>query len=232
MNSISKMISSVHSTLVFLTGLILLAALPAVEGYLLAWAYGRHHASDSVEDDTAINHPRNVYSRDTSSSRTRDENGTPEDEALEVCKSDKACGRGFFCDRHYGECIPHRHELEPCRRDGHCNRGLECRFGTCQQIIKSGRVGARCKNDKDCGEGMCCAKQHGESVCKARLPLNAKCYVPAGGMEYTIDSICPCMEGLTCRRTPQVRREEELVWQFWTDYDHMRCTPIRPLPGQ
>ncbi|XP_038077930.1 dickkopf-related protein 3-like [Patiria miniata] len=222
------MVPSLNSIIAFGL-LILLTVLPAVEGYLLAWAYGRQLASGSVEDDAALNHPRNVYGRDTSSaSRTRDENGTSEDE-LRVCKSDKACGRGFFCDRHYGECLPHHQELEPCRRDGHCDRGLECRFGTCQEAIKSGNVGARCKNDKDCGDTMCCAKQHGESVCKARLPLDAKCYVPAGGVEYTIDSICPCMDGLTCRRTRE-RREEELVWQFWTDYDHMRCSPIHLSP--
>ena len=69
--------------------------------------------------------------------------------------------------------------------------------------------GARCKNDKDCGNNMCCAKQHGESVCKAKLPIGAKCYVPEGGVEYVIDTICPCEEGLVCKATATARQDRE-----------------------
>ena len=60
---------------------------------------------------------------------------------LEVCKSDRTCGRGLYCDYHYGNCVQHKLELEPCRRDGHCDRGLECRFGTCQKVLKLGMEG-------------------------------------------------------------------------------------------
>ncbi|XP_071803734.1 dickkopf-related protein 3-like [Asterias amurensis] len=220
---------TVTLSFLFACGLVVITALPAVEGYFLAWTYGRHSGTSSdasIEDDTRINHPRNVYNR-----ATRDDNATTEDELLEVCQSDRTCGRGLYCDNHYGNCVQHKLELEPCRRDGHCDRGLECRFGTCQKVLKLGMEGARCKNDKDCGDNMCCAKQHGESVCKRKLPLNAKCYVPEGGVEYTIDSICPCVDGLVCRRTHQ-SREEDFVWQFWTDYDHMRCTALHAAPSK
>ena len=67
------MASSVYVLLAL--SLISLTALPAVEGYLLAWTYG------TLEDDTTIKHPRNVHNRPTAtSSGTRDDNGTTEEE--------------------------------------------------------------------------------------------------------------------------------------------------------
>lgn len=59
--------------------------------------------------------------------------------------------------------------------------------------------GARCKVDKDCGASMCCARHHGEQVCKRRLVRGESCYVPDGGLAFSINQICPCDEGLLCR---------------------------------
>ena len=60
-------------------------------------------------------------------------------------------------------------------------------------------LGARCKLDRDCGESMCCARHHGEQVCKRRLIRGESCYVPDGGLAFSINQICPCDEGLLCR---------------------------------
>lgn len=65
---------------------------------------------------------------------------------------------------------------------------------TCLSVL-----GARCKLDRDCGESMCCARHHGERVCKRRLVLGESCFVPDGGLAFSINQICPCGEGLLCR---------------------------------
>ena len=59
--------------------------------------------------------------------------------------------------------------------------------------------GARCQVDRDCGPAMCCARHHGEKVCKRRLVGGESCYVPVGGLAFSINQICPCDEGLLCR---------------------------------
>lgn len=68
-------------------------------------------------------------------------------------------------------------------------------------------LGARCKADRDCVGSMCCARHHGEQVCKRRLTLGESCYVPDGGLAFSINQICPCDEGLLCRekKLPQWR---------------------------
>ncbi|KAG8008765.1 Beta-tectorin [Nibea albiflora] len=116
-----------------------------------------------------------------------------------VCDHDRACGRGFSCDRHFGLCVPLRGEGHYCRRDAQCVRGLSCMFGKCHRSIPNGQEGARCKVDRDCGASMCCARHHGEQVCKRRLIRGESCYVPAGGLAFSINQICPCDEGLLCR---------------------------------
>ena len=59
-------------------------------------------------------------------------------------------------------------------------------------------VGARCKRDSDCTGGQCCARQHGEKVCKSKLPEGALCYIPEGGLQYLLNELCPCDSGLIC----------------------------------
>src|SRR5689334_21664154 len=59
-------------------------------------------------------------------------------------------------------------------------------------------LGSRCAADEECSSNMCCARQHGERVCKPRLRLGQRCYVPDGGLAYSLNEICPCSAGLIC----------------------------------
>nr|XP_027223902.1 uncharacterized protein LOC113816081 [Penaeus vannamei] len=115
---------------------------------------------------------------------------------LRLCTNDRVCGRGQFCDQHYGVCRDHVTEGHECRRDAMCEGGYACMFGLCQKRIKRGREGARCRKERDCGAGMCCARRHGEQVCQRRVPLGHKCYVPEGGLDYSMNQLCPCESGL------------------------------------
>ncbi|XP_005794774.1 dickkopf-related protein 3-like isoform X3 [Xiphophorus maculatus] len=125
-----------------------------------------------------------------------------------ACDSDRTCGRGFSCDRHFGLCVPLRGEGQYCRRDTQCVRGLLCMFGMCHRSIPNGQEGSRCKADRDCGPLMCCARHHGEMVCKKRLARDESCYVPDGGLAFSINQICPCEEGLLCRENSRQNRRE------------------------
>uniref|UniRef100_A0A3Q1F5Z5 Dickkopf N-terminal cysteine-rich domain-containing protein n=1 Tax=Acanthochromis polyacanthus TaxID=80966 RepID=A0A3Q1F5Z5_9TELE len=120
-----------------------------------------------------------------------------------VCEHDRVCGRGFYCDRHFGLCVPLRAEGFYCRRDSQCVRGLSCMFGKCHRSVPTGHEGSRCKVDRDCGPSMCCARHHGELVCKRRLVDGESCFVPDGGLAFSINQICPCDEGLLCRENPE-----------------------------
>ncbi|XP_030630932.1 dickkopf-related protein 3-like [Chanos chanos] len=127
---------------------------------------------------------------------------------LVPCEHDRACGKGFSCDRHFGRCVPLRQEGQYCRRDAQCVRGLSCMFGRCHRSIPEGQEGARCKVDRDCGASMCCARHHGEMVCKRRLALGESCFVPDGGLAFSINQICPCAESLLCRGNGEPPRRE------------------------
>ncbi|KAJ8284363.1 hypothetical protein COCON_G00032130 [Conger conger] len=138
-----------------------------------------------------------------------------------VCDHDRACGRGLSCDRHFGLCVPLKQAGQYCRRDAQCVRGLSCMFGKCHRSIPEGQEGARCKVDRDCEGSMCCARHHGEQVCKRRLVRGESCFVPDGGLAFSINQICPCDEGLLCRSGPETpRRETEFVYRHdgtsWT----------------
>ncbi|XP_062331070.1 dickkopf-related protein 3-like [Osmerus eperlanus] len=125
-----------------------------------------------------------------------------------VCDHDRICGRGFSCDRHFGKCVPLRGEGLYCRRDAQCVRGLSCMFGKCQRRIPEGQEGARCKVDRDCGDTMCCARHHGEQVCKRRLTRGESCFVPDGGLAFSLNQICPCDDGLLCRGNAKPQQRE------------------------
>ncbi|CAH2292551.1 dickkopf-related 3-like [Pelobates cultripes] len=122
-----------------------------------------------------------------------------------TCDNDRACGRGLFCDRHFGLCMALRHEGQFCRKDSQCVRGLGCMYGKCQQIIPDGHEGSRCKQDKDCAPSMCCARHHGEMICKRKLPAGDSCFVPDGGLAFSMNQLCPCEEGLICSSTLRKR---------------------------
>ena len=62
-------------------------------------------------------------------------------------------------------------------------------------------LGARCgaSLSGECGAGLCCVRVHGERMCRSRLRLMQRCYVPRGGLDYSLNELCSCAEGLVCR---------------------------------
>lgn len=54
---------------------------------------------------------------------------------------DKQCGKGRFCDLHYGVCRTEKSPGFACRRDRMCGKGLACMFGRCQAKIATGEEG-------------------------------------------------------------------------------------------
>ncbi|UXI22779.1 hypothetical protein NH340_JMT08722 [Sarcoptes scabiei] len=105
----------------------------------------------------------------------------------------------MYCDRHYGYCDYFRSAGDLCRHDSQCDGDLICMFGRCEVPSKSGQKGARCNHSDDCLEGLCCARQHGERICKPKLKLGQQCFVPLGGLDYSLNELCPCDQGLECR---------------------------------
>lgn len=121
------------------------------------------------------------------------------------CRKDRQCGSGY-CHKHYGTCHKCKNIGAKCRRDHVCCKGLECVFGGCRKVVKSGNYLSRCRKDKDCNKGLCCAKSHGEFVCKPMLRKNQVCAVLEGGVAYTVNHGCPCDIGLVCKRVKQRRK--------------------------
>ncbi|KAI8515503.1 hypothetical protein Bbelb_063160 [Branchiostoma belcheri] len=200
-----------------LTLVSLFSTLPGCPGYLFGYSWG----VPVPNQPDFPNHPRNILS-DRADNAT--ENRTRTVETAVPCDTDKSCGGGKYCDRHYGVCKPRGRLGDLCRRDGNCQGGYDCMFGRCEKTIQAGEQGARCKHDKDCGDSMCCARQHGERICKRRLVLDQKCYVPDGGLDYSLNQMCPCEKGLICGEVPPPPREEEFI--LFTDNHHMRCKAI------
>ena len=61
-------------------------------------------------------------------------------------------------------------------------------------------LGSRCHGNSDCQAGLCCARRHGEAVCQRKLTLGQRCFVPDGGLEYSLNQLCPCDVGLVCQQ--------------------------------
>lgn len=134
---------------------------------------------------------------------SREQNGT----VLVKCKQDSDCiddnstdtENLMYCDHHYGFCDFFRAEGELCRHDSQCDSGLLCMFGRCAKALKPGQKGARCRDASECATGLCCARQHGEHICKPKLKPGQQCFVPLGGLDYSLNELCPCEEGLACQ---------------------------------
>ena len=105
----------------------------------------------------------------------------------------------MYCDQHYSYCDYFRQIGELCRYDSQCDNGLICMFGQCEKPFEQGHLGSRCKDSDDCNDGLCCARQHGERICKTKLKHGQQCFVPLGGLNYSLNELCPCDEGLECR---------------------------------
>ncbi|XP_075436525.1 uncharacterized protein LOC142473207 [Ascaphus truei] len=165
-----------------------------------------HNMDVSRETDSGMTPPSvTVKSPEDAASLTR----TPPAKGPTVtCDHDRGCGRGLFCDRHFGLCVALRQDGQYCRKDSHCARGLGCMFGRCQRTIPGGHEGSRCRHDKDCGPSMCCARHHGETICQRRLPAGHSCFIPEGGLAFSLNQRCPCEEGLTCSAAPPPREKE------------------------
>ncbi|KAM5135084.1 uncharacterized protein ACMZJ9_017687 [Mantella aurantiaca] len=181
-----------------LLGSLVLFLLPYVDCYIWAWILSMP-AYNNPEDAVGL-------ARSTTSKVN-----------TVTCDYDRACGRGLFCDRHFGLCVALRHEGQYCRKDSQCVRGLSCMHGHCQRVLPSGHEGSRCRQDKDCLPSMCCARHHGEMICKWKLPAEGKCYIPEGGLAFSINQICPCEEGLLCSSTHSPR-EMEFVYSPILDW--------------
>ncbi|XP_074594531.1 dickkopf-related protein 3-like [Brevipalpus obovatus] len=143
------------------------------------------------------------------------------------CSKNEDCQRddsiNFFCDSHYGFCDVKRIEMDLCRRDEQCDKNLICMFGKCQREPTPGNRGSRCKSDSDCKSHMCCARQHGEKVCKLKLQRNQRCYVPTGGLDYSLNELCPCDSGLVCSKKKRKNRRRD---SQGSPMDRMRCQRI------
>ncbi|OWA50439.1 hypothetical protein BV898_14956 [Hypsibius exemplaris] len=182
-------------------------------------------------DETDSSGGKSHYQSETTSSGP--------DESREInsmsCQSGKPCGRGKFCDNHYGKCERVKRRGDFCREDNHCQRKHECVFGRCRKEVPKGQEGGRCSEDADCPEENCCARQHGEFICKPRLRRFSNCFVPAGGLDYSLNEQCPCEDGFVCQYEMPVRtttptsgtRGAKNEWfQFTADTALMRCQPI------
>ncbi|XP_078497569.1 uncharacterized protein LOC144753913 [Lissotriton helveticus] len=187
-------------------GLLLLCAcalLPVVHGHIWAWMLSIPYGTP--EDSVPRGDP------------------PPASDRASTVTCDRGCSRGQYCDRHFGLCVPLRQEGQFCRKDSQCSRGLHCMFGRCHWIVPEGQEGARCRLDQDCGSSMCCARHHGEMVCKKQLTLGESCYVPDGGLAFSINQVCPCEEGLACRNRQSGREAE---FEYWHEAGAWQC--LRP----
>ena len=119
------------------------------------------YESDEADDDVVVpsvpQHPRNTRPKLPPGSRpTRHHNHVSPRQSLfsvqfikhqllcspqDKCLEDRQCGKGRFCDLHYGICRSEKSPGFACRRDRMCARGLACMFGRCQSKIPTGEEG-------------------------------------------------------------------------------------------
>lgn len=140
------------------------------------------------------------------------------------CKTSEDCNEAQYCDKHYGVCDGLRKKDEFCRQDEQCTDDLICMFGQCVQPSLPGHEGSRCDSDEDCQPDHCCVRRHGHKVCKPRLTRGQKCFVPSGGLEYSINESCPCAEGLICSTSQRKKKKPDEKRR--PNISSMRCTPI------
>ncbi|GAB1603050.1 dickkopf-related protein 3-like [Argonauta hians] len=142
-----------------------------------------------------------------------------------VCEKSSECSQNMFCDLHYGICDYHRTLGEPCREDSHCEGHNICMYGQCEKRVRETSRGARCHTDEDCDASMCCARRHGEKICQPKLKVGQKCYVPKGGLDYSLNQVCPCLDGLHCRTTSKSKSSSRKKgWHYYNYFEHLKCS--------
>lgn len=111
-----------------------------------------------------------------------------------------------------------------CRINQQCNHGMICLFGKCVKPVEHGQVGAQCSSDEDCAKDHCCAKTLGFKICKRKLRLNEKCYVPHGGLDYSLNEQCPCSDGLVCEAIESYPGGLRTIMPKNPRVEHLRCS--------
>ncbi|XP_078280560.1 dickkopf-related protein 3-like [Rhinoraja longicauda] len=183
--------------------LCFMGLVPAASGYIWAWILSLPYKGTQDVSATRNSEPLPGQLQDE----------TP-------CKLNQDCSTGLFCDKHFGRCVSLREQGHFCRQDLQCAQGLSCLFGQCQLAIPERHEGARCRLDEDCAGSMCCARHHGEMICKKKLTFGMDCYVPDGGLAYSINQLCPCDSGLVCSSS-RVTREKE--FDHWGHTNSWQC---------
>ncbi|XP_065181218.1 dickkopf-related protein 3-like [Sycon ciliatum] len=183
---------------------------------------GTEAATEMMEQSTTFATPRPIIRQLTTRAPKRP-----------MCKVDSECGRPgkVFCDKHYGTCKVCIRERKMCRATRTCCKGMECRYGVCQLPIKPGRLGSRCKADRDCSDSTCCARHWGRDVCKALLQIGDRCQPPAGGLVWSLHSHCHCAPGSRCIAARETFRLQ--VGWYILSFPFMstvsRCRPSMPM---
>ncbi|XP_057293444.1 dickkopf-related protein 3-like [Hydractinia symbiolongicarpus] len=119
------------------------------------------------------------------------------------CQADKDCSGVKRCNRYNRLCERCRIFNELCRRDANCCAGRKCMWGRCRNAKHDGTEMSICRHDRNCSKGYCCAREHGQSVCKKFLAENESCERTAGGLMFSIHHSCPCRRGLYCKKKPK-----------------------------
>jgi len=116
------------------------------------------------------------------------------------CSTERDCGSKNTCNIYTGICERCRFENELCRRNANCCDGLKCVWGRCRRVVRDGKDFSLCNTNADCQPNLCCAREHGQNVCKPYLSPGDKCDIPLGGLKFSVTHKCPCQAGLTCKR--------------------------------
>lgn len=123
----------------------------------------------------------------------------PPSERGKSCNFDQNCEKKQFCHEYYKYCQKKKHVGEKCRRTENCDFGLICMWGECKKEATPGVFHSICKQHADCNEGLCCARERGEKVCKPYLREGQNCSVPMGSLGYNYQHECSCGYGLVCQ---------------------------------
>lgn len=118
-----------------------------------------------------------------------------------TCIQNHNCKGTQICNIYTKKCERCRIEKEICRRSENCCGNKQCIWGRCIHRTFTGTEGSLCNTDKDCHKGLCCAREHGQSICKKYLAEGNQCELPHGGIIFSLSHSCPCAMGLNCRIT-------------------------------